>query len=104
MCGRDVGQFFFLDWVKNDHKRVAYASSLGIGLEGPEDYQRLAAQNLRRFDALSVRESGGAAELARITGRDDVAHVADPVFLVDRHAYDELAGPFDDADEPFVFA
>lgn len=104
VCGRDVGQFFFLDWVKNDHKRIAYASSFGIGLEGPEEYQRLAKINLSNFDHLSVRERAGADALAEMTGRDDVAHVADPVFLCGRDVFEALADEAPQADGPFVFA
>lgn len=90
ICGRNVDQFFFLDWVRHGHKKIAYAASLGSGLKGPDSYVKKAIRNLQRFDYISCRESAGVEELTKRTGRYDVVHVIDPVFLCKKELYKSI--------------
>lgn len=90
VCGRDTDQFFFLDWVESGHKKIAYASSFGNGLSGPQPHQEKAKYYINQMDAVSVRESSGV-ELARLqTGRTNVAHVLDPVFMCNPTIYEKV--------------
>ena len=93
ICGKDVDQFFFLDWVKGGHRRIAVSSSLGEKgeLAGPDEYVTKAFHNLSRFDAISLREASGVAKLSQQIGREDIAHVIDPVFLCNRTAFSQMA-------------
>lgn len=95
VCGRSIDQFFFLDWARRDHRRVAYAASVGDGLDNGVGtnvkYMREATDNLRRFDAISAREDAGVAELSERTGRDDIMRVLDPVFLCGADMFSRIA-------------
>lgn len=91
VCGREVDQFFFLDWVKRNHKKIAYAASIGSGLGENTKYVSEAIRELQQFDALSVREEDGVKVLNDLTGREDVRRVLDPVFLYGAEAFSAIA-------------
>ena len=103
ICGKDVDQFFFLDWVESGHRKIAFASSLGNGLDGPDAYVEKAKHYLGKFDSVSVREKRGAEIVRSETGRDDVAHVLDPVFVCDPAVYHQIADSVDADRSPIVF-
>ena len=90
ICGKDTDQFFFLDWVEDGHKKIAYAASFGNGLEGPEEYKTKARYYLKQFDSVSVREAYGVEAAKSETGRNDIEHVLDPVFVCNPKVYDEI--------------
>lgn len=90
ICGKDSGQFFFLDWVERGHKKIAYAASFGQELSGPLEHKEKSRYYLRQFDALSVRELAGAEALKKDGIREDAAHVLDPVFVCDPQIYETL--------------
>lgn len=105
ICGRFVDQFFFLDWVRHGHKKIAYSSSLGSGLKGPDSYVKKAIRNLKRFDFISCRESSGMEELTKKTERQDIVHVLDPVFLCDLNVYRTVISESSlQKEKKFVFA
>lgn len=90
ICGKDSGNFFFLDFVNNSKKKIAYASSFGSGFNGPR-YALLSARNyLREFDAVAVREDD-AVKVCKNKFGVDADKVLDPVFLCDISYYDEAA-------------
>lgn len=91
ICGQDAGHFFFLDYVDGSKKKIAFASSLGSGLDdAPDEYKRIAAAYLRDFDYLSVREKSA---LDALQDRFHVStdHVLDPVLLVPIDVFDQIA-------------
>lgn len=91
ICGRQAGHFFFLDFVDGNRKKIAFASSLGAGLDAaPDDYKRAVAAYLRDFDYLSVREMN-ALDILQDQFKVSAEHVLDPVFLVNKKTYDEIA-------------
>ena len=89
ICGRDTDQFFFLDWVEEGHRKIAYASSFGNGLDGTEEYKTKARHYINQFDAVSVRESYGASVVKKECGREEVEQVLDPVFVCNSDIYYE---------------
>lgn len=91
ICGKPAGQFFFLDWALRERRKVAYASSIGPGFGTDPAYTIPAADSLRTFDALSTRERNDTETVSELSGRDDVEHVLDPVFLCGRKHFDRLA-------------
>lgn len=91
VCGGEAGQFFFLDWVRRDRRKVAYAASIGDGLGTNARYVADGTANLSLFDAVSAREGDGAAKLREATGREDVTQVLDPVFLYGADAFSQIA-------------
>ena len=105
IVGKDTDQFFFLDWVESGHKKIAFASSFGNTLSGPEEYIKKAVQNLNEFHAISIREDCGVFSAKKLTGRDDIVQVLDPVFLCDKKLFDELGSCINDEKQtPIVFA
>lgn len=90
ICGRESGMFFYLDWVESGHKKIAYAASMGSGVNGPDRYERAAAYYLNRFDAISVREMEATKAAKAKCGRDDIVSVLDSVFLCPDQVYDDV--------------
>lgn len=91
IAGKDTDQFFFLDWVESGHKKIAFASSFGNTLYGPDSYVKKAIANLQQFDAISIRESSGVQKAKELTGRKDIEQVLDPVFLCNRKVFDSAS-------------
>lgn len=86
-----VGYTFFLDFVDEDKKKIAYATSLGYAeYKGTDDEKKVARAYLQQFDDISVRESSGEEICHKSFGVEAVRRL-DPVFLCDIKHYDELA-------------
>lgn len=90
VCGKQSGQFFFLDFVSDDKKKIAMASSFGEGYRAPESVREVSEYYLRKFDFVSVREDEAVKECAAKFGVK-ADKVLDPVFLCGREVFDELA-------------
>lgn len=90
ICGREAGQFFFLDFVNDDKKKIAMASSFGSGYEGPEEDRMWSEHFMKKFDYIGVREDEAVA-ICRDTFHCDADKIMDPVFLCKRQVYHDLA-------------
>jgi len=84
------GPQYFLNYVGNDKKIISYASSFGQEFYDDKNLKVPMGYWLRRFDALSVRESY-AVDIFRDVFDLDAKHVMDPVFLCDVEEYEALA-------------
>lgn len=84
-------RIFYLDFPKNDNKKIAYAPSFGI-TQFSEEQQKEIAYYVSSFDGLSCRENEGAEFLATITGKE-IPTVLDPVFLLSSKQWDEIIKP-----------
>ena len=75
---------YYLDFGAENVRRISYAASFGTSkiAEGREDFVR---ENLKRFDAISVREATGLSILESL-GISGV-QVVDPVFLLDKEEW-----------------
>lgn len=81
--------YFFLDFVNNEKKKIAYATSFGKDSENyPESHKLRVGYYLSKFDAISVREKSGV-DICRHSFGVDATHVLDPVFLCDMESYKE---------------
>lgn len=89
ICGKQAGHFFFLDFVDDSKKKIAYAASFGSGVSDNADYERRSRQLLKRFDAISVREKNAVDILSKNYGVDS-QQVLDPVFLCDIKHYEAV--------------
>ncbi len=90
ICGRDAGQFFFLDFANDDKKKIAMASSFGEGYEAPEGDRMWSEHFMKKFDYIGVREDE-AVKICRDSFHCDADKIMDPVFLCDRQVYHDLA-------------
>lgn len=83
----------FLNFGKNETKRISYAASFGFSENKLDEKFSVAVKPLlSHFDAISVREKSGLKILKKI-GIKDAVHVCDPTFLL---TPDEYLGLFKD--------
>ena len=83
---------FFLRFLPESCRRVAYAASFGVDTwEGTDDPQFTAKIRgaLEQFEAISVRESSGV-NICRDTFGLDAVHALDPTLLVGRAYFDKI--------------
>lgn len=80
---------YLLDFVKENGKKISYASSFGIS-QLPSGLAPAYKELLSGFSALSVREEEGAALIEKLVGRK-VPVVIDPVFLVPKLQWEAIA-------------
>lgn len=71
---------FYLSWVRNNGKKISYASSIAIK-EVPNEFIGDFKMELKTFSSISVRED--PTILISILGKD-VKQVLDPTFLLDK--------------------
>ena len=91
---------YFLCFASGAQRKLAYAASLGISRMPPERKVRKIRAWTAGFEAVSIREEEGAALLREMTGvTADV--MPDPVCLLTREAWEELASP-PPSDEPYL--
>lgn len=79
--------YFHLDFVKDERKKVSYATSFGRPEAAiPEEMGRIL---YKRFDAISVREDFGV-DLCEEGYGVSAQRVLDPVFLLEQEDYERL--------------
>ncbi|WP_182866196.1 polysaccharide pyruvyl transferase family protein [Rhodopirellula sp. JC639] len=71
---------YFLNFRATARRRISYAASFGSN-ELPSVFHRDVKRFLERFDAISIRERGGAAFAELLVGRP-VRCLPDPTFLI----------------------
>lgn len=82
---------FYLDFVKDDKKLIAYAPSLGISQIVNKQVAYDIKKLTKRFKNLSLRENIGCELISKLTGRKDVVNVIDPVFLLSQNEWVYIA-------------
>lgn len=87
----DFDDAYLLSFVANKAKCMSYAPSIAV-LSLPEDRARAYRNELNGYAAISCRERHGAEMLKQMTGRD-IPVVLDPVFLLEKEKWDEIAQP-----------
>ncbi len=101
ICGSDqlwnplikrVNSDYFLDFTSDGKKRISYGTSFGnkSSMNNAYDFIENNIKNIRRFDAVSVREDY-AVDIAKKYYGIKAVNVADPVFLIDISEYEALA-------------
>lgn len=91
---------YFLTFVTEHKKRIAYAPSFGIS-EIPKETWPLYREWLLGISHLSVRESKGSQIIADITGKSSLV-VLDPTLLLDSNDWDKVA-TIKNVVEPYIF-
>ncbi len=91
---------YFLDFLPEGARRLAYAASFGVSALPPPveaQYRRW----LSRYEAIGCREASGAALAARLCPQTPVAHVLDPTLLLTAQEWRAVAAP-PDAARPYL--
>ena len=74
---------YFLDFVKNNHKKFSYAASFGIS-SWPREYKIPVGSLMELFRSISIREKTGSNIVRKLTTQTPPLIVSvDPVFLLD---------------------
>lgn len=87
--GNQNNKIYFLDFVDDGAKKIAYAPSFGISSLPSENIERNAAAMLASFDFLSCREEDGSAIVRSLTNKECFT-VLDPTFLLSSKEWDLL--------------
>lgn len=82
---------FFLNFGKEETKRISYAASFGIS-EIEKSLKPTLKEYIRVLDAISVREKTGL-DILNDLGYTDAIQVCDPVFLLSKEQWLNLATP-----------
>jgi coenzyme F420-reducing hydrogenase beta subunit len=91
VVSKNFGKTYYLDFVDDDKKRVAYGSSWGHEKDWTPAVDRAKISELfKKFSGISVREDEAVIK-ARENYGVKAKHVIDPVFLADKKIYDALA-------------
>ena len=80
------GPQYFLSFASTRNNLISYASSFGNSFRDPANRKNMMGYWLKRFNALSVRETYGV-EICKDEFGLDAQKVVDPVFLCDRSEY-----------------
>ena len=80
---------YFLNFAPPTARRVAYASSFGVG-EIPEYAKAFYCSRLNKYHAIGVREDAAVRLVKELSGKD-AQQVLDPTFLLDSDAWSSLA-------------
>jgi hypothetical protein len=83
-----VADYYTLNWVPSDVKKISYATSFGIS-QIPTKYLGTYGAYLNRINFLSARETSGQEIIKNITGRE-VPLVNDPALLLDANEWNEI--------------
>lgn len=99
--GHDMS--YFLDFVKMEYKRVAYAPSIAVS-EFPKEYRVEIKNEMKRFSNISVREQESVAVVYKLTGQR-AAVVVDPTLLLSKKDWERIEKPPKGFDEsvPYIF-
>ena len=81
---------YFLDFVDDPARRVAYAPSVGISALDEKDLPFFRS-GVEGIPHLSVREKSGAELIKQLTGKDALV-VLDPTLLLRREKWEKLTG------------
>ena len=82
---------YFLDFVSDKKKKIAYAPSIGECIDDEFD-TNLFERFIPRFDFLSVRERSHINFIEKFTDKK-CHHVLDPVFLLNQDDYENMLPP-----------
>lgn len=91
---------YFLDFAKENQKKIAYAASIGVS-DFPEECKQDFKQLLSGFDYIGVREIEGKNIVEQVAGVPaDV--VLDPTLLLDKQDWGKIANN-PKISEPYIF-
>lgn len=93
-----IDPVFFMSFLKDEQKRVAYAGSFGSSKVKEED-KELITSLLKKYSSISVRENSGV-NIVNSLGVD-AKQVLDPTFLLSKNEWEELL-PKRECNEKYV--
>lgn len=86
---RKYDYFFHLDFVKDDRKKISFATSYGNLIPETDDYYIKIRKLLNRYDAISLREKSGVDYIKKYYGVN-ATHVIEPVLIASKKIWENL--------------
>lgn len=86
---RGNNRIYFLDFVKNDSKRISYAPSIGLN-NIPHEYQEEFVRLVEKMDAISVRELTGKTIIENLSKKKATV-VPDPTLMLNKETWKKAA-------------
>lgn len=86
--GMDKDKSYLLEFCDNN-KRYAFSSSFGISVF-PDIFKEVYAEELSKFQKVSLREKEGIDIFRTLTGRSDCVITLDPTLLLNQDDYNRL--------------
>lgn len=93
-----IDPVYFMSFLKNNEKRIAYAASFG-GSSVKDDDKPIISELLKNYDAVSVRENSGV-KIAKELGVN-ASQVLDPTFLLSNDEWEKII-PKRECNEKYV--
>lgn len=87
---RPYKQMYYLDFVDEYRKRIAYGTSFGIEYKGTREERLISGAELRKFDHVSVRDDYSKQACRELFGVQDVVKVLDPTLICPVEEYRAL--------------
>lgn len=97
-----ITDYHTLSFVPDTVKKSAYGTSFGVS-SLPKYFKNIAKVFLPRFDYLSARETTGANIIKEITNQS-VTEVVDPVLLLNKSDWNEIAGNEKKVQDKYIFS
>lgn len=108
VCGSDqiwsplvFDSHYFLDFVYNKERKIAYAPSMGKAIIEDLDIKNRVIHLVSDFAALSTREADSSIYLKKLTGKN-VETVLDPTLLLDKREWREFAAETKEENEEYI--
>ncbi|MDM8125540.1 polysaccharide pyruvyl transferase family protein [Mediterraneibacter glycyrrhizinilyticus] len=101
-CETEICYDFYLDFVQDSKKKLAYGPSFGQD-KIPEQFEQEVTRLLKRYDVKSVRERSGQRIVERLTG-EKIQVVCDPTFLLSAEQWDSVRNKhIDESNYIFIY-
>lgn len=99
---RDASPLYYLGFTPDYAVRISYAASFGpLAIDWAKYDAGAYSRLLKRFDHISVRETGSAANVKVLTGAD-AAILGDPTFLLGREQWREVQSDAANGEKPYI--
>ncbi|MFT3952392.1 MAG: polysaccharide pyruvyl transferase family protein [Oscillospiraceae bacterium] len=95
----DERQAYFLDFPSSF--KASYAASFGASGISEQRKEELT-QYLRQFNQIAMREDYGVSLAGQLTGRSDISHTIDPVFLLSQTEWRTLEEPYEGLPKQYI--
>lgn len=86
--GMGQDKSYLLDFCQHN-KKFAFSSSFGIS-EFPNEFRQTYAEELSKFQRISLREKQGTQIFSMLTGRNDCIQTIDPTLFLKKDDYEKL--------------
>jgi polysaccharide pyruvyl transferase WcaK-like protein len=86
---KEINKVYYLDFGGLEIKRISFAASLGQ-CNVPEFLNDIITNQLKKFDAISVRETNGVEFIQSLIKDKKVHHISDPTFLLKAKDYRKI--------------